>query len=96
MQPNFSTPKDPEINQLINKLNILFTNIDLENFNYKVISDVTSAMANTEKLVKHGLKNVPQIVWPITGNIYIQKLGDTFIDVRSTQTSVPFKIAIVG
>ena len=96
MQPNFSTPKDPENIQLVNKLNILFKNLGLDNFKYKVVNDVTNAMANTQKLVKHGLGKVPQIVWPITGNIYIFEMDATYIDVRSTQTSIPFSIAIIG
>lgn len=96
MQPNFTTPKDPEQNQLINKLNIVLKNLGLDNFKYKVMSDVTGAMANTQKLVKHGLKNIPQIVWPITGDVYIFGLDELYVDVRSTQTNVAFSLAIVG
>lgn len=96
MQPNFSTPKDPEQLQLVNKLNIIFKNIGLDNIKYKSVKDVTPGVANTQKLVKHGLGRVPQIVWPITGNVYIFGLDELYVDVRSTQTSVNFNIAIVG
>ena len=96
MKPNFSNIKEAIFVPLINKLNILFSNIGLDNFQYKMISDTTGGVAHTQKLVKHGLSTIPQFVLPREGNIYVHRIDATYVDIRSSQINIPFTIIIVG
>lgn len=73
---------------------MILVNLNLENMNGIYINDVTAAIANTEKLVKHTLGTNPRFYIPIEGNFYVHKMGVNTIDVRSNQTSVAFKLFI--
>lgn len=96
MKPNFLKYKSPEAEDIAIKLNRILSNINLDNLRYRYITGTTDAVANTERLFAHGMTPRPWIVLPITGDVYIQNLDNTNVDIRSTQTSITFTAIALG
>lgn len=71
---------------------ILNGGMGVDNFNYQVIEGTTSNTPDVETLVQHSMKPQPSFVFPLVGDVYIQNITDTFIDIRSTKKNVQFKV----
>lgn len=94
MKPNFSIG---DSNQLfVAKLNDILTSLNLDNLRYRTISGTTDSVANTQRLFKHGMTPRPWVVLPVEGDVYIYRIDNTNVDIRSTQTSISFKAYALG
>ena len=98
MKPNFVKTDNPEFDSLLVKLNRILSGLNLDNFRYVYRTGTTAPVANAQYLLYHGMPVRPFIAIPYqsTGNIYIYNVGNTPIDVRSTQTNVDFELLILG
>lgn len=79
-----------------NRINTALSKIGLSNMDHQIITGTTSGTANTQLLVRHKFGRVPAFVLPITGNVYTYGMDSDNVDIRSTQTSIAFKIAVVS
>lgn len=93
MKPNF-LKTDSDSDSLIQKLNFQFTNVNASNFNGRTITGTTNPVANTQFLVKHGFTVAPRLELLRIGNVYIQSIDNTYIDVRSMLPSIYFEITL--
>lgn len=69
--------------------------ISIDNMQGQLVSGVTSDTANTEKLFRHSFNSIPVAWLPVTGNVFVESLNSTTIDVRSESTDTPFTIFII-
>lgn len=92
MIPNFNKTDNPEFNALILKLNKILSKVGYDNLDAKSFSGTTSASANSEHLVKHGMNPRPRKVFVNLGHAYIKSVDNDNIDVRSSNTNEPFEI----
>ena len=94
--PIFRTD-NPDFNRFQEIFRGVFQNIDTDNFNLIEVEGVTNSSADTQKIFRHNKNSVPQLVWPLEGDIYIPKngRGDKEVDIRSRKTSEPFKMLLI-
>lgn len=96
MKPNFVKTDNPKLDTNLIKLNTILTSINLDNLHYRTITSVTDPVANTSRLFKHGMTPRPWGWMIYTGDIWVASIDNDFIDIRSTQVSMPFSIYILG
>jgi len=96
MKSNLNKPKDPILAELVSKLNGILSNIDIFNFNAKLVKGATNPSANTEQIFNHSLGRTPQFYLPVSGDFYIKKMGNKTVDVRSLQANENFEFFLVG
>lgn len=93
MQVNVT--KNSDINKLAGDVSTILSNLDIKNLKYQIVSGITSGSANTKYEIRHNFKVPPTVAIPITGDVYIQSISDTVLDVRSTQTSIAFRLLVL-
>lgn len=95
MKPNFDHHSGSD--NIENKLNRILSRINLDNFKYRIMNGTTDPTADTQRLFRHGMTPRPWIALPLIGDVYIgSEISNTEVDVRSTQSSMDFRILLLG
>ena len=94
--PNFIT-EDKNLNRLVELLQGVLQSISEDNFRIQVVEGTTSGSADSSRIFKHNLQQVPKFVNILEGDVYIPKkgLGPKQVDVRSSKTSEAFTIKLI-
>jgi len=84
-------PKFPFIQSALNILE-RFLNSGLESDNLSIwkLEGTTHGTADTLTWFKHGLEKTPVIYLSSEGDVYVEKMGQDAVDVRSQKTSEVF------
>lgn len=94
MKPNLSSAAfiDPELKKLISIMVPILSNLNLDNFQYRVIQGVTDVTPDTSRLFPHGMNPRPYEVTfqAQNGGCYVYSIGNDSIDVRSTKSGATF------
>lgn len=69
-------------------------NVALDNINSTTISGTTASEPDTQKLIQHSMNPPPACWFPITGDVYVQEISDSYVDVRSSKPGVNFTIRL--
>ncbi len=70
--------------------------LGVDNFQGRVLSGTTNAIADTSILYKHSLNPPPVGAIALIGDVYIAAIGTTYIDIRSRFTAHPFSIYLLS
>lgn len=73
---------------------MLYGGLGLDNFDGRILSGTTSSSSHTSQTFKHGMKPKPVGGIVVLGNVYLYSIDDTYVDIRSDQTSVEFTILL--
>lgn len=75
---------------------VLCSGIQLDNFNFQIMSGTTADSPDTQKLFIHSMNPPPGGWFPLVGDVYIQGMDGKYVDVRSTKPGVNFNILLIG
>lgn len=94
MKPNLSTAAftDPELKKLISIFGPILSNLNLDNFQYRIIKGTTDSAPDTSRLFPHGMNPRPYEVTfqAQDGGCYVYSIGNDSIDIRSTKSGATF------
>jgi len=96
MRPQFKKYADKDLDEISSQLNFYLSRLAEDNFRTRYLTGITNVTANTQQTFPHGMKPRPFMAVPVSGNVYVQSIDNTNIDVRSTQTSIPFTLLVFG
>lgn len=97
MLPQFRKYQDNELDDVVRRLAVIFTNISKDNFTANEIAGVTSSTPDERLEIAHGFESLPAMALMLEGNAYvaINGLGAKTVDVRSSAASQPFKLLVI-
>lgn len=70
--------------------------IDINNMSVQVLHGTTASTPDTEKQFSHSMSPQPHGWFPLVGDVYVQEITDSTIDIRSTKKNVAFKVLCIS